>query len=65
MGLLSFLLGLSEEDEKTKKKKRDLEKRMNVFGLSDEEKELVRKGEQDPEDFDEEDMEDGDYYKED
>ena len=67
MGLLSFLLGLSEEmeNDKKKKKKKALEDEMDVYGLSDEEKELVRKGEQDVTDFDEEDLEDDDYYDDD
>ncbi len=37
---------------------------MELHGLDEEEKELVRRGEQDIEDFDDEDdLEDGDYYK--
>ncbi len=65
MGLLSFLFSLSEEEEinKKKKKKNKLEEEMDIYGLSDEEKELVRKGEQDVTDFDEEDNEDDDYYE--
>jgi len=67
MGLLSFLLSLSEEleNDKKKKKKNKLENEMDIFGLSDDEKELVRKGEQDITDFDEEDNENGDYYEDD
>ena len=64
MGLLDFLLGLSE-DPKKKKKKNSLEDEMDAYGLNDDEKELVRKGEQDVWDFEEEDLEDGDYYNED
>lgn len=66
MGLLSFLLSLSEEmDNDKKKKKNKLEEEMDIYGLSDDEKELVRKGEQDVTDFDEEDNENGDYYEDD
>lgn len=64
MGLLDLLFGLSEEPKK-KKKKNSLEDEMDIYGLSDDEKELVRKGEQDVWDFDEEDIEDSDYYNED
>ena len=49
----------------------DLEKEMDAYGLDDEEKELVRKGEYDPWDFEypsdheDEDMDDDDYYEDD
>ncbi len=64
MGLLDFLLGLSE-DPKKKKKKSFLEDEMDVYGLNDDEKEIVRRGEADPWDFEEEDLEEGDYYEDD
>lgn len=43
-----------------------LEKKMNSFGLENWQKDLVRKGLNDPEDFDEDDTSDDDnYYNED
>lgn len=67
MGLLDFLLGLSEEakKEEKRKKKKALEDEMDAFGLNDDEKEIVRRGEADPYDFEEEDLEEGDYYHDD
>ena len=64
MGLLDFLLGLSE-DSKKKKKKNSLEDEMDVYGLNDDEKEIVRRGDADPWDFEEENLEEGDYYEDD
>ena len=47
----------------------ELEKEMDAYNLTDEEKELVRNGEYDPCDFeypsDQDEMEDDDYYSED
>ena len=63
MGLLDFLLDILSNDGKKDKNKK-LEEEMELHGLDEEEKELVRRGEQDIEDFDDEDdLEDGDYYK--
>ena len=63
MGLLDFLLDILSYDGKKDKNKK-LEEEMELNGLDEEEKELVRRGEQDIEDFDDEDdLEDGDYYK--
>ncbi len=71
MGLLGFILGLSEaleEDEKKKKADR-LEKEMDNYGLDEEERELVRKGDYEPWNFefpsDGEELDDDDYYKDD
>ena len=52
---------------KNKKSKRDeaLEKEMDVYNLEDWQKDLVRKGEYDSWNFDEEDLEEGDYHYED
>ena len=64
MGLLFDILcalGESEED----KKKKELEKKMSDAGLEDWQKELVRKGEYEPHNFEEEDLEEDDYYFED
>ena len=62
-------------DDKPKKEKpkvnEDLEKEMDVYDLTDEEKELVRSGEYDPWDFEypsdhpNEEMDDDDYYEDD
>ena len=60
---------IADEIDKTinKKKKIDtkLEKEMDAYGLEDWQKDLVRKGEYEPWNFDEEDLEEGDYYYED
>ncbi len=67
MGLLGFILGLSETMEDDKKKKQ--EKEMDLYGLTDEEKELVRNGEYEPWNFEEpgngEELDEDDYYSED
>lgn len=63
-GLLSAL-GEMEEDEK-KKKNEELEKEMDAYDLEDWQKDLVRKGEYDPWNFEEDgDLEEDDYYYED
>lgn len=41
------------------------EEELNSYGLLDEEKEMVRRGEYDPWQFDEEEAEEDDYYYED
>jgi hypothetical protein len=43
----------------------ELEKEMDVYDLEDWEKEEVKKGEYDPWNFEEEDLEEDDYYYED
>ena len=54
-----------------KEKNEDLEREMDVYDLTDEEKELVRSGEYDPWDFEypadhpNEEMDDDDYYDDD
>ena len=67
MGLLSFILGISEAMEDDKKKKQ--EKEMDLYGLTDEERELVRRGEYEPWNFEEpsdgEELDEDDYYSED
>lgn len=59
--------GNDEEAEKEakRKKKKALEDAMNANGLSEYEKEIVRRGEADPWDFEEENLEEGDYYEDD
>ena len=54
------------EQLKEKDRKNALEEEMNMYGLDDDEKELVRKGEYDPWDFDPDNLTDeDDYYKDD
>ena len=43
----------------------DLEERMDDLDLDDWQKDLVRKGEYDPENFEEEELDEDDYYYED
>ncbi len=47
---------------KDNRKANDLNRRMNVLGLDDEEKRLVKEEGYEPEDFEYEDLEDDDYY---
>ena len=58
MGLLNFILGstlaLSDNDKNKKDKEKDL------YDLDEEEKELVRKGEYDPWNFEEDDTDEDD-----
>lgn len=56
-GLFSFLI---EQDEERRKK--ELEKEMDTFGLEDWQKEEVKKGNYDSWNFDEEDPGEDDYY---
>lgn len=54
------------EQLKEKDRKNALEEEMDMYGLDDDEKELVRKGEYDPWDFDPDNHTDeDDYYKDD
>lgn len=61
MGLLFDLLTGGSSDDKNE----ELEKKMNDLDLEEWQKELVRKGEYEPENFEEEDLEEDDYYYED
>ena len=71
MGLLKFILDWSDEIEKEKKanQSKELEKEMDYYGLNDHEKELVRKGDYDPWNFEYpengEPLDEDDYYSED
>ena len=58
MGLFDLLKSIDEEDD-------DLEQRMEDAGLEEWQKEEVRKGNQDVFNFEEEELEDDDYYSED
>ena len=58
MGLFDLLNSIDEEED-------DLEQRMEDAGLEEWQKEEVRKGNQDVFNFEEEELEDDDYYSED
>lgn len=60
MGFFDLLnsVGVDDKDE-------ELEQRMNDLGLEEWQKELVREGKYDPENFDEEVEDEDDYYSED
>lgn len=52
-------------NEKNNKEKEDLEKEMDYYGLDEHERELVRKGDYEPynfEDDEEEELDEDDYY---
>lgn len=54
------------EGKKEKDRSNALEEEMDMYGLDEDEKELVRKGEYDPWDFDPDNpFEEDDYYKDD
>ncbi len=59
MGLFDFL------DSDNEKRKKEMEDEMDLLGLEDWEKEEVRNGNYSPESFEEEDLEEDDYYYED
>ena len=73
---MGFLQDLFKEDKKTKEdndmlfedkidKPEYTDEELDDYGLMDWEKEEVKKGNQNPWDFEEEDKEDDDYYSED
>ena len=67
MGLFDFVTKNENDyyDELTDEEKQELEERMEVFNLEDWQKDLVREGKYNPEDFDEETEDEDDYYYED
>lgn len=71
MGLFSFILNLSDElsNEKKKNEREKLENKMDYHGLNEHEKELVRKGDYDPWNFEypenDEELDEDDFYSED
>ena len=77
MGLFSAIVEIGkaldldkpEEPKKLTKEERELEKEMDLYDLDEEERELVRKGEYDPWNFDRpgqgEELDEEDYYYED
>lgn len=52
-------------DDEKEKSKQELEEQMDNLGLEEWEKEEVRNGNYNPEDFEEEDLEEDDYHYED
>lgn len=66
MGLLDIFKGVANLNEKNSKKDvKYSEDELNAYGLSEKEKELVRKGLYNPWDFEEEqELNDDDYYNE-
>lgn len=63
-GINKTLDGIEEKKEKNRLD--TLEEEMDMYGLDEDEKELVRKGEYDPWDFDPDNpFEEDDYYNED
>ena len=65
MGLIKELLKVLTEDEKKQKKKEYTDQELEDYGLTEWEKEEVKKGNQDPWNYEEDDKEDDDYYNED
>lgn len=65
MGLLMKLLFGSGDKGKEPGKNAKMEKEMKAYGLSEEENELVRSGEYDPWDFEEDEMDEDGYYSDD
>lgn len=65
MGLLLKILAalLSSPSQPTRSS--SLEREMDAYGLEEHEKDLVRKGEYDPWDFEEEEMDEDSYYRDD
>ena len=61
---MKLLFG-SRDKSKEPKKDVKMEKEMEAYGLSEEEKKLVRSGEYDPGDFEEDEMEEDSYYSDD
>lgn len=61
---MKLLFG-SRDKSKEPKKDVKMEKEMEAYGLSEEEKKLVRSGEYDPWDFEEDEMEEDSYYSDD
>lgn len=65
MGFLLNLLFGSGEKANRKNSNTKLEREMNRHGLFEEEKKLVRSGQYDPWNFEEEELDEDDYYYDD
>lgn len=63
--ILDILDGILDASNDDKKKTEKLEKETDVYNLEEWQKERVRKGLNDPWDFDEDEIEEGDYYDDD
>lgn len=63
MGLFEIFFD-DEKNEKKKKNIEDLEKEMDLYDLDEWEKEEVREGNYEPEDFNDDDLTEDDYYYE-
>lgn len=62
----AIIAGLFSPSKTNKSKSKYTEEELNAYGLWEDEKELVRKGEYDPWNFEENEMlDDDDYYKDD
>ena len=59
-GLLSFM-----EEQQKESNSKYTEEELNNYGLEEWQKDLVRKGKYEPWDFEEEDLDEDDYYSED
>ena len=60
MSLFDIFFG--DEEEKKRNQKKELEEEMDNLGLDDWEKDEVRNNGWDPEDFNDDELEEGDYY---
>lgn len=65
MGLLLKILAALLSSPSQPNHSSRLEREMDAYGLEEHEKELVRKGEYDPWDFEEEEMDEDSYYRDD
>lgn len=65
MGFLNNLLSGSGGKKNKTNSNVKLERKMRSHGLSEDEKKLVRSGEYDPWNFEEEEMDEDDYYHDD
>ena len=55
----------SYDEEEKRKRRKELEEEMDDLWLDEDEKDEVRENGWDPEDFDDDELEEGDYYYED
>lgn len=64
MGLIWDILNVADKmkEDNKKKEEKELEKLYDYYGLEEHERELVKKGEYDPWDFEEDNLTEDDYY---